>query len=151
MSSRLMCYLLLLSTTSGEDFSTHNNELVHFSRDLPATAVADSLCYANRWTIGSMSGCSCTFRHLHSVELGFAEPVDWYPEEEEEIEATLQLIRIIRCVVLEGHAVDCVDVWQGHDAGASVVSQLDVDLGTVTDSAFRFFENYHFKFLDSKA
>ena len=46
--------------------------------------------------VGSKSGCSCTFRHLYSIELGFGEPVDWYPEEPDAIEATIQLASTIR-------------------------------------------------------
>lgn len=144
-----MCYVLLLSTTSDADLTIHNNKLVRFSHELPQIAAVHALQYANRWYIGSQSGCSCSFRHLYSVELGFGEPVDWYPEEPEEIDATLQLIHIIRTLVVRGHGVDCIDVWEHQDMHPVAPDALDVDLGVVKDSAFRFFENHHFTFRSS--
>ena len=40
-----MCYVLLLSTTSNEDLTVHNNELVRFSRDLPSIPEVSNLKY----------------------------------------------------------------------------------------------------------
>ena len=108
-----MCYALVLSTTSDEDLQVHNTDLVRFGLDLPDIPELQNLRYPNCWFIGSRSGCSCTFRHLHSPELGFGEPVDWYPEQADEIEATLQAAKIIRKLVAEGHEVDCIDAWTG--------------------------------------
>ena len=52
-------------------------------------------------------------RHLcvSSVELGFGEPEEWFPEEASDIEATKQVAATIRALVTEGAKVDCVDAW----------------------------------------
>jgi hypothetical protein len=141
-----MCYSLLLSTTADEDLSTRNGELVRFERDLPDIADVAKLSYTNCWHVGSEVGCSCSFRHLYSVELGFGEPVDWYPEEEDDIEATIQFIAIIREPVRSGHQVDCIDVWAHQDKHPIAKAVLEVDLTKMSDREFRFFENYHFEF-----
>jgi hypothetical protein len=141
-----MCYTLLLSTTSIEDLNAQSNEFVRFSRELPSIADVKALEHPNRWYVGSKSGCSCTFRHLYSIELGFGEPVDWYPEESEEIEATLQLIGIIRKLIESGESVDCVDAWEHQNMHPVAKATLEVDLCKVSDQEFRFFENHHFKF-----
>lgn len=47
---------------------------------------------------------------LLSVELGFGEPVDWYPEDEDELRATTELYRVIARLVSAGHQVDCLDI-----------------------------------------
>lgn len=141
-----MCYVLLLSTSSEENLAQYNNEFIRFSRDLPAIADTGKLKYRNKWYIGSKAGCSCTFRHLYSVELGFGEPVDWYEEDPEDIAATLQLIQIIRDLASRGEDVDCIDAW-GHESIYEVAeAELEVDLSQVSNAAFRFFENHHFIF-----
>jgi hypothetical protein len=141
-----MCYVLLLSTTSVEDLSQQNTELVRFTTELPAIAEVAVLQHANRWYVGSKTGCSCTFRHLYSVELGFGEPVDWFEEDPEGIEATLSLIALIRRLVGRGEEVDCVDAWEHQAMHAVAGAVLDVDLSAVSDRQFRFFENHHFRF-----
>jgi hypothetical protein len=141
-----MCYVLLLSTTSSEDLAAHNSELVLFTKDLPTIAEVKSLKYPNKWYIGSKSGCSCSFRHLHSIELGFSEPVEWYKENPEDIEATKQLIQIIRDLVAHGERVDCIDAWEHQEMYPVANGKLEVDLSKVKNSEFRFFENHHFTF-----
>ncbi len=141
-----MCYTLLLSTTSPEDLSVHNTDLVRFTKDLPQIAEVAALTYEHKWYVGSKSGCSCSFRHLYSIELGFGEPVEWYKEEPEDIDATLQTIQLIREVVAKGESVDCVDTWPRQEMKSAATSELDVDLSSIKDREFRFFENYHFTF-----
>jgi hypothetical protein len=141
-----MCYILLLSTTSEEDLTKYNNEFVRFTRDLPVITDTEKLKYKNRWYIGSRTGCSCAFRHLYSIELGFHEPVEWYEEEPDDIEATLQLIRLIRSLVEKGEGVDCMDTWEHQDTDPISEVELEVDLAKVSNAAFRFFENHHFLF-----
>jgi|SRR5262245_54395680 len=143
-----MCYSLLLSTTSNRDLAAHNNELVRFSRDLPTIDAVSDLKHPHKWYVGSRSGCSCSFRHLYSVELGFGEPVRWYEEESDDIEATLQVIAIIRELVAGGESVDCIDAWPTETASTN---ELIVPLATVSDREFRFFENYHFIFTETPA
>ena len=143
-----MCYAVFLSTTSAEDLARHNSDRLRFSREVPDEAAVGALHYPHQWYVGSKSGCSCTFRHLHSTELGFGPPVDWYPEEGDEIAATLEFIAVVRALAEAGERVDCVDVWSGeagtHDFGEPLV----VDLSTVADADFRFFEDRRFDFVD---
>ena len=126
-----MCYTLLLSTSSDEDLNQYNNELVRFSRALPSIADTDKLKYRNKWYIGSKAGCSCTFRHLYSIELGFGEPVDWYEEDPDAIEATVQLIGIIRGLASSGEDVDCIDAWERDKMFPVAESEIEVDLSQV--------------------
>lgn len=141
-----MCYVLLLSTTANLDLSEHNNDLVRFSRELPDIADTVKLRYPHRWYIGSKSRCSCSFRHLYSIELGFGEPVEWYEEDMDDIRATIQVIGLIRRLVECGEKVDCVDAWDYKETHPSAKAELEVDLDIISDKAFRFFENHHFEF-----
>ena len=148
-----MCYLLLLSTTSDEDLEQHNTELLRFSGNMPidgaASVEATALHYPHKWYVGSRSGCSCSFRHLYSVELGFSEPVEWYPEESEDIEATLQFMRVVRPLVAKSHAVECIDAWEHSEMHPREHKELLVPLVSVNDNEFRFFENHRFVFGES--
>lgn len=140
-----MCYFLYLSTSSRKDLTRWDSELLSFRRftgDEPDTV--GLLRYPEKWYVGSKSGCSCTFRHLLSVELGFSEPVDWYPEDEDKVRATAELYRVIDRLLAQGHQVDCLDVWTGAQKGD--IKELVVNLQEVSESAFRLFENYHFVF-----
>ena len=141
-----MCYSLILSTTSDEDLAERSSELVHFSRDLPGIVEESRLQYPAVWYVGSKSGCSCTFRHLHSPDLGFGEPEDWYPEQADEIEATLRLIKIIRELVERGFCVDCFDAWAEEGSSSAPAGRISVDLGAVPNEAFRLIENHYFDF-----
>jgi hypothetical protein len=144
-----MCYMTFLSTNSPEDLALGNGPLVQFSRDMPGLPEERYLEHAHKWFIASRFGCSCGFRHLTvaSVELGFGEPEDWYPEEAEDIQATLQVMAAIRRLVNAGAQVDCVDAWaHGQIEAAELAGTLSVDLTVVGDAAFRFFENHRFVF-----
>ena len=87
-----MCYMAIVSTTSEADLTTLNTPLVQFSRNVNAIPEAALLRYPNKWFLGSKDGCSCAFRHLdqNATDLGFSEPVDWWEEDQEDIDATLQ-------------------------------------------------------------
>lgn len=140
-----MCYSLYLSTNSSADLTRYNSELLKFKRlDAAEPAALIILRHRQRWYVGSKSGCSCALRHLPSVELGFGEPVAWYPEDADELRATAELYRVIARLVSAGHQVDCLDLWAGADLQA--ISEQVVDLEAVSESAFRLFENYHFVF-----
>ena len=139
-----MCYAVLLSTTSDEDLSKRSTPLMIFSRELPEIKGSGNLSHPHKWHIISRKGCGCGFRHLYSVELGFGEPVDWYEEEDEDMEATKQFIGIVRELLGGGHEVECVDAWW---TGSELpYKETTVDLNEVTDSQFRFFENHKFIF-----
>ena len=142
-----MCYTVLLSTTSDEDLSARNTHRLRFSTERLDVAAAQTLKFPHQWHVGSASVCSCSFRHLHDAELGFGEPVEWFREEPEHIAATLEFIDVVRRLAENGDSVDCIDVWAG-DPPRPLVAR-DVDLRSVDDRAFRFFENVHFTFVSA--
>jgi hypothetical protein len=140
------CYQVLLSTDARGDLSTHNDDLVVFSQTLPGLPEEALLAYPSRWFVGSRQGCSCGFRHLASVELGFGEPVDWYREEPQDVAATVRFIAIVRELIARGARVDCIDAWDHREGPAHLAGTLAVDLARVADHAFRFMENHRFVF-----
>lgn len=141
-----MCYGVYISTDSTEDLSKRNSELVRFEKvtDPNADPCTQLLDFPHKWYVGSKSGCSCTFRHLKSVELGFGEPEDWYKEEQDDREATRELYRTLASLVSSGHEVDLVDRWEGTQP--EDITTLDVSLDDVSESAFRMFEDHKFRF-----
>ena len=144
-----MCYMLLLGTDSPTDLSLRNTELLIFSKELPGLPEEQCLELSQKWFVGSAHGCSCGFRHLHvsGVSLGFGGPEDWFPEESADIEATRQFIGVVRSLVSAGYQVECVDAWANDQASAQLTGTVNVDLGAVSDGAFRFFENHRFVFV----
>ena len=141
-----MCYLVYLSTDFEGDLSQHNCALIRFEKDFSDTdpSVIDLLRYKYPWYVGSKAGCSCTFRHLLSIELGFDKPVEWFSEEEEEIEATKLFYDVVTHLISAGHKVDCIQIWAG--TTKDQVKRLTVDIDIISREAFRFFENHHFVF-----
>lgn len=140
-----MCYIVLLSTTSTQDLTAFNTPLLTFEHNASELEGVQDLAYPQRWYVASRTGCSCGFRHLYSVELGFGEPVDWYPEEEDDIKATKEFIALVRGIIATGHRLDCVDDWEGENNMPHL--EMVVNLKTISDEAFRFFENYRFDFV----
>jgi hypothetical protein len=140
-----MCYSVYISTDTTEDLTAHNSELVRFERlsDSNNDPTAVLLEYPHKWYIGSKSGCSCTFRHLMSIDLGFSDPVDWYKEEKDDIAATQELYSIFLKILSSGYHVDLIDSWQG--AQPRDIKELDVSLSDISTRAFRLFENHKFK------
>jgi hypothetical protein len=136
--------MLYLSTESPENLAESNSDLIRFERIKDGEPRASALKYPERWYVGSKSGCSCTLRHLASIELGFGEPVEWAPEEEDDILATAEMYRTLARLISDGYAVDSLDLWVGMERGE--VKSLVVDMKTVPEGAFRFFENHHFVF-----
>ena len=139
-----MCYSIYLSTDSNRDLSGENSDLLRFKCERIDQPIRTLLQHEYQWYVGSQSGCSCTFRHLYSTELGFGEPVDWYPENEPELTATKSFIEIVRRLVGKGHQVDCVDIWYG-TANDDII-EMEVNLDKVKNEQFRFFENHYFYF-----
>ena len=139
-----MCYSIYLSTDADLDLSARNSDLIRFSKETIPEPYNSLLKYPNRWYAGSQSGCSCTFRHLYSMELGFGEPLAWYEESEAEIAATLAFIKIVRNLLEGGFQADCVDAWEGTQRAE--VIEISVNLDEIADGQFRFFENHHFIF-----
>jgi len=135
--------VVLLSTTSGEDLSGRNTELLRFEREIGEEA-AVLLENSNRWRVGSRSGCGCGFRHLTAPELGFAAPEEWCPEEAEDVVATGEFFSVVEQLVERGERVDCVDVWSG--TLVSDIRRMEVGVAGLRPGKFRFFENHHFVF-----
>ena len=142
---RRMCNTVYISTNSTEDLASHNTELVRFEKvtDPQSDPCISLLAFSEQWYVGSKTGCSCTFRHLLSVELGFGAPEDWYPEEDDEINATLQLYRVLESLLVSGHQLDLLALWEG--AEPKDVTTLNVSLSDVPAEAFRMFENHRFR------
>jgi hypothetical protein len=139
-----MCYSVYLSTNNPTDLAKYNTELATFQRisesdENPFTAMLKN---PNKWYVGSKSGCSCTFRHLTSTELGFGEPVDWYPEEQENISATKELFRLISMLFAGGYCADIMSTWEGSEQAD--IAEMNIDLSRLNESTFRLFENHHF-------
>jgi hypothetical protein len=145
-----MCYAVYLSTDSAENLSARNSELIKFDKidDRAADPAFQFLEFPNRWYVGSESGCSCTFRHLMSSDLGFGEPVDWYHEDEDQIQATKELYATVENLLRSGHRLDLVDRWEG-DKPADIIN-LVVSLDDISETTFRMFENHKFIFVIGK-
>ena len=141
-----MCYLVYISTNFEGDLAQHNSGLISFEKDVSEgdPDIIDLLQYKNRWYVGSKAGCSCTFRHLHSIELGFGEPVEWYAEDPDEIDATRLFYDVMIDLISSGNQVDCIEIWTG--TKKDQIKRLEVNLGSISRKAFRFFENHHFVF-----
>jgi hypothetical protein len=139
-----MCYAVYISTDSPEDLTTRNSDLVRFKKAIDSSTdpCAGLLDYPNQWYVGSKSECSCTFRHLYSVELGFGAPEDWAPEEQDEIDATKELYATLTSLLSSGYLVDLLDRWEG--APPDEIETVDVSLDDVSEDAFRMFENHKF-------
>ena len=141
-----MCYLFYISTDFEGDLSRHNSALISFEKDFAncQPEIIDLLLYEYHWYVGSKAGCSCTFRHLSSIELSFGEPVYGYEEPSDEIEATKIFYDEISSLISQGNKVDCIEIWAG--TKRDQIKRLEVDLSSVSRNSFRFFENHHFVF-----
>jgi len=141
-----MCYMVFLSTDSADDLTLRSSDLVRFEKPSADTQAPPPamLKHEHRWFVGSRSGCSCGFRHLchQSVDLGFDERQDWFPEDQEDIEATLRLYEILEDLLRRGHQVDLLDCWS-RDENREYVS-LAVSLSQVPAAHFRLFEGHAF-------
>jgi hypothetical protein len=143
-----MCYMAIVSTTSEADLTALNTPLVQFSRNVTAIPEAALLRYPNKWFLGSKDGCSCAFRHLdqNATDLGFSEPVDWWEEDQEDIDATLQAVESFHTILRGGHKLDCIDAWASDSKEPkNLAGDLVVDLDEVGAKSFRFFEGYRFE------
>ncbi len=140
-----MCYSLYLSTSSAEDLTRYNSELLRFRR--PGSADEKwmgVLCHEHKWFVGSKSECSCTFRHFSTTDLGFTEPQDWFPEDADNIQATAELHRVVCRLIAAGEQVDCLDTWYG--VKPDEIKEMVVAFGTVSEKTFLLFENHHLVF-----
>lgn len=151
-----MCYTIFLSTTSDEDLSVLSPELLQFERiggadkclsSVEEDPIEERLAHANRWLlICRYGGCSCHYRHLPRElrDLGFAPPVDWNPEDDDDIESTAAAYDVFRRLLSEGHKLDVIDAWA--DTPADGIADMPVRLCEVPKEAFRFFDGVRFAF-----
>ena len=144
-----MCYVIYLSTSSGEDFLQLPTDLYRFEHaDAPGEAQAIGLLkYANKWLLlCRYGGCSCHYRHLAGSvgrEPEFGPPEDWCPEDDDNIESTAAVYDVFARILAEGHRLDVLDIWNGENLEA--VTSIAVSLSSVPRQAFGFFENYQFE------
>ncbi|MBW2412425.1 MAG: hypothetical protein JRF72_21705, partial [Deltaproteobacteria bacterium] len=131
-----MCYLVYISTDFEGDLSQHNSGLISFEKDISEgdPDILDLLLHKNPWYVGSKAGCSCTLRHLHSIELGFGEPVEWYAEDPDEIEATRLFYDVMIDMISSGNQVDCIEFWSG--TKQDQIKRLEVNLASISRQAF---------------
>ncbi|MET1079678.1 MAG: hypothetical protein ABWY06_16840 [Pseudomonas sp.] len=139
--------MTIISTTSDRDLTPLNSHLLQFSREMPQIPEESFLRYPNRWFLGSRDGCSCAFRHLGrgSTHLGFAGPEDWWPEEPDELEATLQIHAAFTSIVSTGQALDCIDAWTSDQLDPQLAGELRVNLAQMPASSFRLFADHRFE------
>lgn len=140
-----MCYTLYISTDSTDNIALRNSDLLYFE---PVLQSSDDPCvsllrFRNKWCVGTKSRCSCTLRHLFDPGLGFSPPVDWYPEKQDEIDATRELYRALLALLFAGHQVDLIDRWEG--AEPQDIVDLPVALDEIPETAFRLFEDHRFE------
>ena len=148
-----MCYAVYISTDSSIDLSEQNTDLLRFRRIAdpdpdPCTVLLE---FPHQWYVGSKSGCSCTFRHLHTsaVGFGFGEPEEWCPEEQEQIDATKELFSVLAHILSSGYALDLVDRWEGSQP--KEITTLDVSLDQFSEKTFRMFEDHKFTLMKGKS
>lgn len=141
-----MCYITILSTTSNIELTKYNSDDLVFSKEMPGIPEEKLLKYPYTWYVGSSQGCSCGFRHLmvcNFEDLGFAEPVDWFPEEPEDISATLKLVRVFKEIISDNSKLECIDAWSNELDELPVLSgSIVVSLSRISEPAFRLIENY---------
>ncbi|MNG06522.1 hypothetical protein D3C84_897700 [compost metagenome] len=79
--------------------------------------------------------------------MGFAEPVEWWPEEPEDIEATKQVVNSFHALLGEGAKLDCVDAWSSDEkADPQLAGEENINFSVTPVSSFRFFEGHRFEF-----
>lgn len=143
-----MCYMILVSTDSEKDLTSLSSGLMRFSRDMPAVPRIAFLQYPHRWCLESRDGCGCGFRHLDHVnlELGFCEPMDWWPENADDIAATLESVAAFKSILADGAKLDCIDAWSSNDMDLEPLEGTDIiDLTAIPAASFRFFEGHRFE------
>lgn len=141
-----MGYMTIISTTSDLDSCAFNSSDLIFDTQMPGIPEEQLLTYPRKWYVGSAHGCSCGFRQLlgdNFADLGFADPEEWFPENPEDVEATLKLVEVFERIALGGSKLQCIDAWCSDDASAPQLSgNLIVNLSELPRGAFRLIENY---------
>jgi hypothetical protein len=144
-----MCYLIAVSTSSGKDLTKLNSRFVRFSRAVADVPRASFLQFQNKWFLGSMDGCSCRFRHLEVEDMaqGFAQPADWFPEDADDIAATIEVVGAFKAIMADGSRLDCVDSWTSFPGEELELGGVqEIDLAGMAADRFRFIESYRLVF-----
>jgi len=142
-----MCHLIFISTDCDDDFGAIVSDQLSFRAAEPNEAEVMRTVLQNRnlWQLESrFGGCSCHFRHLlgECTSEDFAEPVDWCPEDDDDCAATYAAYDFLAQIVGQGHNVDVLDTWNGELKDD--IPDIQVSIGEVMRSKFRFFENTRF-------
>ncbi|MCU7873669.1 MAG: hypothetical protein KZQ91_13090 [Candidatus Thiodiazotropha sp. (ex Lucinoma borealis)] len=146
-----MCYMIIISTNSDMDLGKYNSDSVIFNREMPGLPEEIFLKYPNQWYVESAHGCSCGFRHLMACnfpDLGFAKPESWFEEEQEDIDATLKLVKVFKELVSKGSKLDCVDAWSGDEKKSHELSgEVVVNFSEISETEFRLIEDFQHDFI----
>src|SRR5579863_4826687 len=143
-----MCNTLFVSTDSTEDLAALGLPNFTFSPadDSERIKLQGILAYPHKWYVaGRYGGCGCHFRHIPDhpqVDRSFHEPVDWAPEDPEEVEDTGAMYDLFCRLVSEGAQVDVIDLW--NDEVRPGIETLDVRLSEIGREKFLFMENRRF-------
>lgn len=145
-----MCYMIILSTTSEADL-TGCGRFAVFSKEIPDVIEVEFLKYPHKWFLTAPEGtCSCGFRNVErwNVDLlGFGEPEEWSPEDEDDILATYEVVEVITSLLKDGDAVDSVTAWlQDEEMSHELVGDIEVKLSDVGKERFRFYDGYRFEY-----
>ncbi len=82
------------------------------------------------------------------ADLGFADPVDWFEEEQEDIDATIRLVTVFKELVSNGSNLDCVDTWAGAENNShQLLGEVVVDFSKISATAFRLIEDFRHEFI----
>ncbi|WP_250679611.1 hypothetical protein [Geomonas sp. Red32] len=143
--------MTMISTTSQSDLAERNTTSVTFSQEIPDVIESRFLRYPNKWFLTTPGGsCSCGFRYVErwNVDLlGFSQPQEWSPEDEDDISATRAAFEVITSIIRDGDAVDSVTAWmQDEEMSHELVGDIAFDLSEIGIDRFRFFDGYRFEY-----
>ncbi len=136
--------MVYIVTDYQDDLSKFNNELVTFKQvaDRHRGKFTSLFLLPYIWHICSRTGCSCGFRN-DNPEIGFIEPEDWFPEDEDSIKATRQVYKTLSNILKTGSRIDCLSAWS--DAENGDIKTIEISFKEIKEKQFRFFTNYLFK------
>jgi hypothetical protein len=143
-----MCYMIVVSTDSDKDLTCFNSSLMRFSRQMPKFPRIAFLQHPYKWCLESRDGCGCGFRHLdhENIELGFSEPEDWWPEDADDIAATMEAVSAFKTILADGARLDCIAAWTSNDIELEPLNGADIiELTAMEAASFRFFEGHRFE------
>lgn len=138
-----MCYLIFFSTTDKRNFGDSSSAFFQIEpiKSTDPDDVVDSLAHPFKWYLASRyGGCSCHYRHWPGGDPLFGPPVDWFPEDEDDVEATAGFYDFVSSIVHAGHNIDVIDIWGPGEEEAFPTTA--VRLSEVSRADFRFVENH---------